>query len=154
MKLDAKARGEAALGLFTEGYNCAQAVTLTFADLLPVPRDVLAKTASSLGGGVGRLREICGAVSAMALVAGMLYGYDTPETGDIKKAHYARIQELAKRFEAEKKSYVCRELLGLTEQRQDPTPEARTETYYETRPCPHLVQYAAELLAQYISEQE
>ena len=154
MEMDKKARGALALGYFTDGYNCAQAVTLAFADLVPVPRDALLRLSSSFGGGMGRLREVCGAVTGMFIIAGLLYGYDTPEEGDIKKAHYARIQDLAKRFEAEKNSYICRDLLGLSEQRQDPTPAARTKEYYETRPCPHLVQFAAELLAEYITEQE
>ena len=154
MKLNAKERGEQAYAYFTEGYNCAQAVTLAFADLTGLPRETLLKLASPMGGGMGRLREVCGAVSAMFLITGLLYGYDTPETGDVKKALYAHVQDLAKRFEAEKGSYICRDLLGLSEQRQDPTPEARTQTYYETRPCPHLVRFAAEELAQYLSEQD
>lgn len=152
MNTDAHIRGEAAFQYFTEGYNCAQSVTLAFADLVPVPRDTLCRMASSFGGGMGRLREVCGAVSAMFLITGLLYGYDTPESGDIKKEHYARIQTLAKRFEAEKKSIICRELLGLSEHRQDPAPEARTAQYYETRPCPELVCFAAELLSEYISD--
>lgn len=142
-----------AMEYFGEGYNCAQSVVLAFADLLPVEEQkTIIKMSSSFGGGMGRLREVCGAVSGMFLVMGALYGYDGPETGAPKAEHYARIQELAKRFEGQNGSIVCRELLGLKEKRQEPTPEARTEAYYKKRPCKELVGCAAEILEKYLEE--
>ncbi len=135
---------------FMKGYNCSQSVVLAFEDLLPVDKNTLSKMASSFGGGMGRLREVCGAVSGMFMVAGLLYGYDGPETGDIKAGHYARIQELAHRFEEKNGSIVCRELLNLKTLRDEPVPEKRTNEYYRKRPCPELVGDAAGILEEYI----
>ena len=146
-------RAEAARDNFLAGYNCSQAVVLAFADRIPsADRDLLMRMSSSFGGGMGRLREVCGAVSGMFLVLGMIAGYATPETGQVKADHYARVQELARRFEARHGSIVCRELLGLTEGRQSPTPEARTAEYYQKRPCPTIVRDAAEILEEYLDE--
>ena len=137
---------------FREGYNCSQSLVLSFADLLPLEESVLLKLSSSFGGGMGRLREVCGSVSGMFLVCGLLYGYDGPETGPVKAEHYARIQELARRFEEKHGSIVCRELLGLSVRRESPVPEARTAEYYRKRPCPEIIGDAAEILERFISE--
>lgn len=145
-------RRELATQYFLDGYNCSQALALAFSDLIPVEKDTLLSMMSSFGGGMGRLREVCGAVSAMFAVAGILYGYSGPETGDVKMNHYARIQELAARFEKEWGSIVCRELLGLTQKKDDPTPAPRTKEYYGTRPCPAIIGDAAELLDNYIKD--
>ncbi len=107
---------------------------------------------SSFGGGMGRLREVCGAVSGMFMAAGMLYGYDTPGANQEKSEHYKRIQELAKAYETENGSIVCRELLGLSQKRQEPVPEKRTDEYYQKRPCPKLVSMAAAIMEAYIAE--
>ena len=145
-------RRERAMDNFRKGYNCSQAVVLAYEDILPIDRELLLKVASSFGGGMGRLREVCGSVSGMFMVAGLLYGYDGPETGGKKAEHYARIQELARRFEEKHGSIVCRELLGIKNHRDDPTPEARTKEYYEKRPCPEIIGNAAEILEQYLTE--
>ncbi len=145
-------RREMAMANFLKGYNCSQSIVLAFADMLPVDEALLSKLASSFGGGMGRLREVCGSVSGMFMVAGMLYGYDGPETGQVKADHYARIQELARRFEEKHGSIVCREMLGLNVKREAPTPEARTEEYYKKRPCAEIIGDAAEILDQYIKE--
>ena len=145
-------RRERAVSAFMQGYNCAQSIVLAFADLLPVDEAALSRLSSSFGGGMGRLREVCGAVSGMFMVVGLLYGYDGPETGKIKAEHYARIQELAHRFEEKNGSIVCRELLGLTVRRDVPVPEARTAEYYKKRPCPEIIGEAAEILEQFINE--
>lgn len=137
---------------FLKGYNCTQAVFLAFQELFEMDEKTAAKLSSSFGGGMGRLREVCGAVSGMFLVAGMLYGYDTPGAHQEKTDHYKRIQELAKAYELENGSIVCRELLGLNEKRQQPVPEKRTEEYYKKRPCPKLVGMAAAIMGQYIVE--
>ena len=146
-------RREAAMANFMKGYNCSQSVVLAFADMIDIDEATLSKLSSSFGGGMGRLREVCGSVSGMFMVAGMLYGYDGPETGQVKADHYARIQELAKRFEEKHGSIVCRELLGLSVRHDIPIPEARTSEYYKKRPCPEIIGDAAEILEQFINKQ-
>ena len=143
-------RREKAMELFESGYNCAQAVVLAFSDLTELDEKTLARLASSFGGGMGRLREVCGAVSGMAMIAGLLYGYDGAEGGAEKAEHYARIQRLAGRFSEKNGSVVCRELLGLTKKADDPVPEKRTKEYYKNRPCRELVGDAAEILESFI----
>ena len=145
-------RKEKAMAYFRQGYNCAQAVVLAFADLTDMDEATLSRMSCSFGGGMGRLREVCGTVTGMFLVTGLLRGYDGAETGEVKAAHYARIQALAKEFERQNGSIVCRELLALRQKhRDDPTPEARTEAYYAGRPCAELVGSAAEILENYLA---
>ena len=141
-----------AKALFREGYNCAQAVFLAFEDVYSIDRETALKLSSSFGGGMGRLREVCGAVSGMFMVAGVLYGYDSPTDHGAKKDHYARIQELAKEFEKENGSILCRDLLNLGEGKDSPNPEHRTESYYKKRPCAELVEMAAAIMEDYISK--
>lgn len=143
-------RREIAMENFKKGYNCSQSIVLTFADILPLDRDTLSRMASSFGGGMGRLREVCGAVSGMFMVAGLLYGYEGPETGQVKAEHYARIQDLAHKFEEKHRSIVCREMLELSVKHDAPTPEARTEEYYKKRPCVEIIGDAAQILDEYI----
>lgn len=145
-------RREIAMANFMEGYNCSQSIVLAYADMLDIDKAILLRLSSSFGGGMGRLREVCGSVSGMFIVAGLLYGYDGPETGQIKADHYARIQELAHRFEEKHGSIVCRELLGLSVRHDVPVPEARTTEYYKKRPCPEIIGDAAEILEKYINE--
>lgn len=145
-------RKEKAEALFTEGYNCAQAVFLAFEDLYPIDRKTALALSSSFGGGMGRLREVCGSVSGMFMVAGVLYGYDDPKAKEEKAEHYARIQKLAAAFEQENGSIVCRELLGLSVKKEEPVPEMRTAEYYKKRPCKELVGMAAEIMERYIEE--
>ena len=145
-------RVEKAVELFGKGYNCSQAVAIAFEDLHGISRGTIARLSSSFGGGMGRLREVCGSVSGMFMVAGLLYGYDDPKAKEEKADHYARIQKLAEDFSTENGSIVCRELLGLTEKKQEPTPEARTAEYYKKRPCKELVGMAAEIMENYIRE--
>lgn len=142
--------GQKAEENFKEGYNCTQAVVLAFSDLHGMDTIAAAKLSSSFGGGMGRLREVCGAVSGMFLVAGMLYGYGEPKDFQGKKEHYERVQQLAKAYEEENGSIVCRELLGLDKGKDKPVPEKRTEEYYKKRPCGKLVRIAAAILEQYI----
>ncbi|MBQ4362399.1 MAG: C_GCAxxG_C_C family protein [Oscillospiraceae bacterium] len=144
-------RREAAMANFMKGYNCSQSIVLAFSDLLDIDEAALLKLSSSFGGGMGRLREVCGSVSGMFIVAGLLYGYDGPETGQTKADHYARIQELAHRFEEKHGSIVCRELLGLSVRHDIPVPEARTQQYYQKRPCPEIIGDAAQILDEFIS---
>ena len=136
--------------LFMEGYNCAQAVIMAFSDLIGMDEKTCARLSSSFGGGMGRMREVCGAVSGMLMVAGILYGYDGPEEGNIKKEHYSRVQELAESFRAEAGSIICRDILKNPP--SDPNPSPRTEEYYKQRPCVRMVTLAVRSMENYISE--
>lgn len=144
--------GKIAMELFREGYNCSQSVFLAFADRYDMDANTAAKISSSFGGGLARLREVCGCVSGMAMVAGLLYGYDSPKDYQGKKEHYRRIQELANEFAKQNGSIVCRELLGLEKGAQSPVPEKRTEEYYKKRPCMQLAGMAAAIMEQYLLE--
>lgn len=142
-------RGERAKELFLQGYNCSQAVVLAFSDVLEergISREIAASLSSSFGGGLGRLREVCGCVNGMAIVCGILEGYSNPETGKAKADHYARIQAIAGEFREQNGSYICRELLTGINSDTSPVPEERTDSYYKKRPCAELVKCAAEIL--------
>lgn len=143
---------EKAKALFHEGYNCAQAVVLAFSDLTGLDERTAVMLSSSFGGGIGRMREVCGAVSGMCMVAGLLYGYDDPKAQTEKASHYARIQQLAADFRNENGSIICRELLGLGGGASVPIPEQRTDAYYKKRPCAELVAMAAGILEAYIQQ--
>ena len=106
-------KSQQATELFKQGYNCAQSVFAAFSEDLGMDFETALKLSSSFGGGMGRLREVCGAVSGMFAIAGMKYGYADPKDNEAKAAHYKRIQELAAQFRAENHSIICRELLGL-----------------------------------------
>ena len=144
-------RKELAMNYFKEGFNCTQAVVLAFEDLTGLDKSTLLKLSSSFGGGFGRMREICGSISGMGIILGILYGYDDSSSREDKSAHYARIQEISKKFEEKNGSIVCRELLGLAQKHDNPVPEARTEGYYKKRPCVELVGDSAEILEEYIN---
>ena len=139
-----------AMNLFKEGYNCSQSVFLAFKDLYGIDRHTALKLSSSFGGGMGRLREVCGSVSGMFLTAGILYGYDSPKDRSSKTEHYKRIQELARSFEELNGSIVCRELLGLDQKKESYVPEERTKDYYRKRPCEQIVGCAAYIIEEYI----
>lgn len=152
MNFEESRYGQIAEENFKKGYNCSQAVFLAFSDLHGMEEKTAARLSSSFGGGMGRLREVCGSVSGMFLTAGILYGYDVPGDAKGKKEHYERIQQLAKAFEEENGSIVCRELLGLNRKKDEPAPAERTEEYYKKRPCGKLVRMAAAIMEQYIEE--
>ncbi len=135
--------------LFVSGYNCAQAVFGAYAQELGLSLDMAMKLSAPFGGGMGRLREVCGACSGMFMAAGLLYGYSGPETGEAKAKHYELIRLLAQRFKEENGSIICRELMGEKAQ-VGGTPEQRTTAYYKTRPCVLCVQSAAQILEDYI----
>ncbi|MCQ2352077.1 MAG: C-GCAxxG-C-C family protein [Victivallaceae bacterium] len=143
---------EKARSLFLSGANCAQAVAGAFADLCRMEEEKLFQLSCGFGGGVGRMREICGAVSGMTLVADILYASGSIGKGD-KDAQYARIRELAERFRRETGSIVCRELLGLEKAREEsPVSAERTPEYYKKRPCVEMVALAASILEEYIAQ--
>lgn len=141
-------KGEEARALFMQGYNCSQCVASVFCEETGIDRDTMLKLSVGLGGGVGRLREVCGAFGGMVLVLGLLYGDATPAS---KLTVYPIVQQLAAGFKAQNGSIVCKELLGLARPEGSPVPEARTAEYYKKRPCPELVAQAADLLAEYIA---
>ena len=136
--------------LFLDGYNCAQAITVAFSDVTGLDRDFSARMASSFGGGMGRMREVCGAVSGMLTVAGILYGYDENSPDSAKKEHYALVQNLAGQFREEVGSIICRDILKNPP--SDPNPTPRTEEFYKQRPCTRMVMVAARILDTYIRE--
>ena len=136
--------------LFLGGYNCAQSVVVAFCDVTGLEKDFAARMASSFGGGMGRLREVCGAVSGMLMVLGLLYGYDTPGDDISKKAQYRDVQALCGQFREEVGSIVCREILKNPS--TDPTPSPRTAEYYAVRPCARMVMTAARILDGYIAD--
>ncbi len=142
-----------AMNLFKEGYNCAQSVFLTFAEDLGFDKETALKLSSSFGGGMGRMREVCGAVSAMFMIAGLKYGYTSPTDKTAKTEHYERIQELAKKFKDKHETIICRELLGVDAD-DNPIPSDRTPEYYASRPCERLIGDAAEIISEYIKSSE
>ncbi|MDD2968996.1 MAG: C-GCAxxG-C-C family protein [Lachnospiraceae bacterium] len=145
-----KSYSEKAMENFKQGYNCSQSVFLAFQDQYFMDSETALRISSSFGGGMGRLREVCGAVSGMFMVAGMLYGYTDPKDHTSKTKHYERIQDLAREFKDRNHSIICRELLGLGAGADSPIPEFRTKEYYKKRPCVELVGMAAEIMEEYI----
>ena len=145
-------KGEEARCLFCDGCNCAQAVFTAFCDETGLDKETALKLSSSFGGGMGRLREVCGAVSGMFMVAGMLKGYSDITDTTKKAGHYRLIQEMAKEFEDEFGSIVCRELLDLRKKHDDPKPSERTNEYYKSRSCADFVAFAAGIAERKLSD--
>ena len=139
-------RGDRAKELFKSGYNCAQAVLIAFCDMTGYDEKTSAMIASGFGGGMGRMREVCGAVSGMFIVYNMLNGYSNPADNEGKMNNYADIQRLATAFKDENGSIICKELLGLAKPEGTNIPEKRTDEYYKKRPCADLVKNATEIL--------
>jgi len=153
-----KSRTEQAVALFMEGFNCSQSVFAAYADLLGMDKETALRVSASFGGGVGRMREVCGAASGMFLAAGMLTGSVVGKDQVAKKNNYEVVQRLAEEFKKENGgTYICRELLGLNKDGKkvlpgDTTPEARTEEYYKKRPCLKTIQGAAAILERMLLE--
>lgn len=147
-------KAETAKNLFLEGYNCSQSVFGAFADELGIDFETAMRLASSFGGGMGRMREVCGAVSGMFMAAGLKYGYSDPHDQNAKAKHYKLIQDLASQFREENGSIICRELLHLPAGPDLPVPQSRTAEFYRKRPCAELVECAASILEQYMEEHQ
>lgn len=143
---------EKAYRLFAEGRSCAQAVFAAFTDVTGLDEELALRLSSSFGGGMGRMREVCGACSSMFMVAGILYGYTSVNRTDEKADHYRRIQYLAEQFRSEHETIICRDLLKGLNVTSAPEPEERTQEYYKVRPCLRFVRTAAEILDRYIAE--
>ncbi len=158
--ITSQARGDFARENFLAGYGCAQAVLLAFEDVTGLDKSTAAAMASSFGGGMGRMREVCGAVSAALMVLGLAEGYTDPHDAEGKSAHYARVRDFAERFKAQctregkTGSIVCRELLAGAHVAHEAggEAEARTAEYYRKRPCPELCRIAAEILQEMLEE--
>lgn len=136
-------RVEEAVKTFEAGYTCAQSVFATYADLFGMDRETALKLASPMGGGIGRMREVCGAVSAMALLAGLKEGNTDPANEEGKERIYLLTRQLAEKFKERHGTIICRELLGIEGMEKSAKPSERTESYYNKRPCSRLVETAA-----------
>lgn len=147
-------RPDYAKELFEGGCNCCQAVFCAFLDETNLSKDDAMRLSAGFGGGMGRLREVCGAVSGMTMVLSNKFACTDPNNKTEKAALYALIQQAAAEFREENGSIVCRELLGLSEKSSAPTPEDRTKEYYKKRPCSELVRCAAEIAEKIISKSE
>ena len=143
------AKQELASKYFREGYNCCQAVFAAFCQDFGIDLQTGLKLSSSFGAGMGGLRQVCGAVSAMFMTAGLKYGYCDAEDMNLKSQHYKLIQDLAKRFTDKFGTIICKDLLmsNANIKKDVSLPERRTEQYYKVRPCERFVVYAAEILA-------
>jgi C_GCAxxG_C_C family probable redox protein len=146
-------RGDQAKELFLSGYNCSQAIVSAFSDRIGGDADWLRKAVCGYGGGVGRLRQTCGAFLGAVFVLNLLYGYPTTGKNGEKAEQYARIQELAKRVQAQNGSLCCRELLGSLGD-TSPIPEERTPAYYQKRPCAEIICKTAEALELFLQDLE
>jgi len=140
-----KSNSQIAAEYFKSGYNCAQSVLLTYAEKYGLDKETTLKLSSGFGGGMGRLREVCGAVSAMFMVAGLAQGYTSNNNDEVKAKHYALIQKLAHSFKKEHGSIICRELLGL-DGADNPIPSKRTGKYYAERPCEQFIKTACKII--------
>lgn len=155
-------RVEKARRLFKEGgYNCCQAVVLAYNDVFGIDDTMAAALSSGFGGGMGRMREVCGSVSGMVLLAGLLKPACDPSDKAARTGNYALVQEVAGEFKAMNGSIICKELLGLTgglvaESKgihgipESPTPSDRTPEYYKKRPCEELVGISARIIGEKI----
>lgn len=147
-------RAERAKAYFLAGYACSQAVALAFSDVCGVDENTIAKLTLPFGGGLGRLRLTCGALSGMAVVVGLLFA-ESENTPENKKRTYAIVQELCAKFRAEFGSLICGELLSGMKVPVEVggEAEARTETYYKKRSCADMVAATASILEEYCKEQ-
>ena len=146
-------RIEKAIALFKEGFNCSQAVVAAFADHYGFTREQALRMSASFGGGIGRMRETCGAACGLFMLAGLETGSTDGADRDGKAANYALVQELAKEFTLRNGALKCADLLGLS--KKEPvvsTPEARTDQYYAKRPCVKMVEEAARIWSEYLEK--
>lgn len=146
-----KKRVDRAVELFKSGFNCSQAVVVAYADIYGFEEQAALRMAASFGGGIGRMRETCGAACGLFLVAGLETGVTDPKDREGKSKNYALVQELARKFEEINGSICCGELLGLKDKKEkDPQAAERTKEYYAKRPCVKMVESAAQLWADYL----
>ncbi len=150
-----ESRVEKAEALFKEGYNCSQAVFLAYADLVGIEFEMAKKLSCGFGGGMGRMRETCGAVSAMVMFTGFFEGMEDGGDAAGKKRNYELVRKLVHTFEERNGSYICRDLLGLLAgKKESATPEERTDEYYKKRPCIRHIASAAQILEEELFTEE
>lgn len=157
LPLSPTSRQQSATDNFHQGYNCCQAVLLAFSDILKVDPETLKTIASGFGGGMGRLREVCGAFSGMVMMAGFISPAADPSVKEDRTKNYALVQQFAEKFkELNGGSIVCRELLGLAKNaaKESPVPSERTADYYKKRPCPIIIGNAAKIIAEYLANKQ
>ncbi|NLU38157.1 MAG: C_GCAxxG_C_C family protein [Bacteroidales bacterium] len=147
-----KERTKRAVELFKQGYNCSQSVVMAYADLYDIDINTVAKLATSFGGGMGRLREVCGAVSGMFIVLGLEYPFIDTKNKASKNENYKKVQETAAEFKTAMGSIICADLLSQKREAQHYESADRTKEYYATRPCTQCVAKAAEITAKNITE--
>lgn len=140
--------------LFLDGYNCSQAVLGAFCDEIGMDFNTAMKLSSSFGGGMGRMREVCGACSAMFMIAGIIYGYDDSKDDKKKAAHYALIQKLAEDFKAQNGTIICRELLRNIKTDMSANPTKRDNEFYKKRPCLKFVEDAASIVESLLNREK
>lgn len=146
---DIEERVERAVKNFMSGYNCAQSVFLAYSDLFDLDMEIAKSVSVSFGGGMGRMREVCGTVSAMAMLAGFKYPVAEPSDQEARTRNYAVVQSLAKAFKEQFGTIICRELLPAAEaSKHNPAPSLRTAEYYAQRPCARYVEAAARLIGE------
>ena len=145
-------KSEQAKQLFLDGHNCAQAVFCAFAKELGIDDKTALTLSACFGGGLGRQREVCGAVSGMCMALSLKYAPKDPTDQLAKAKFYTRVQELCAEFKKENGSIICRELLGLPSGPSNPTPEKRTDAYYQHRTCADKVKCAAAILEKYLAD--
>ena len=150
--IELKQRTELAVSYFEQGYNCSQAVFMAYADKYQIDRETAAKLATSFGGGMGRLREVCGAVSGMFFVLGLHYPFTQPTDKVAKDANYKAVQRTAAEFKSVMGSYICADLLKTKREPQQPESTERNEAYYNMRPCTRCVAVAAEIVGREIMQ--
>ncbi len=143
-------RTEKAKQLFLEGYTCSQAVLMTFANDIGLDETLAAKLSCGFGGGMGGLRNVCGAVTGMFMAANLLYGFETPHDPNHKTTHYATIRELATAFTNEYDTLICKDLLSSLPGKLSENPSLRNDEYYKVRPCALYVEKAVSILEDYM----
>lgn len=145
-------KGSLAEANFKTGMNCAQAVLLAFANEIGLDESTLLKLSLPFGGGMGRMRLTCGAVSGMIMAYGLIKGVGTVPTHDEKMDNYKGVQEMCDKFKSYNRgTVICAELLGLKEPEGTHVPEERSEEYYKKRPCGELCRIAADILEDYLN---
>lgn len=147
-------RTQKAIDFFEQGYNCSQSVLMAYADLYGIDQETAKKIASSFGGGMGRLREVCGAVSGMFMVLGLHYPATDVTDKKAKTTNYQAVQRTAMKFKQEMGSYICADLLKIKRQPEEATPSERNARYYALRPCSRCVAMAAEIVGNEIMKEQ
>ncbi|MCM1227122.1 MAG: C-GCAxxG-C-C family protein [Clostridium sp.] len=148
-------RAEKARELFYQGYNCTQSVVGAFIDLFDMDFDTAMRFSDGMGGGMGRMRLTCGAVSAMAMIAGLKLSSGKPKDLKNRAEVYAKVREMSEDFRQKHGSIICRELLGAAMPKDNsPNPEERTAEYYKKRPCPDCIYDCAEIIEKRLFSEE